>query len=102
VFCVAAVAQTPKQEGAVFQLGAQETRIPAPEGFEEAASQFEAIKNHFTATEAPDNDMLAVHLPRADCQKIKDGEFGPFNFYTKVSVRRAIRDEDYSATRFAN
>lgn len=101
-FCVSAIAQTPKNEVAVFQLGAQATRIPAPEGFEEAVSQFEAIKKHFTATEAPDNDMLAVYLQRADCQKIRDGEFGPFNFYTKVSVRRAIREEDYPATRFVN
>jgi hypothetical protein len=87
---------------AVFQLGNQATRIPAPTGFEEAASQFEKIKHHFTLTEAPDNDMLAVHLPRADCEKLRAGEFGPFDFYTKVSIRRAIRDEAYSAEHFAN
>jgi plasmid stabilization system protein ParE len=28
-------------------------------------------------------------------------EFGPFNFYTKVSVRKGVREEDYSAERFA-
>jgi hypothetical protein len=97
-----AIAQTPKTESAVFQLGDQLTRIPAPDGFEEAASQFEAIKNQFTSTEAPENDMLAVHLPRADCERLRAGEFGPFNFNTKVSVRRVIRDQAYSAERFAN
>lgn len=97
-----AVAQTRKTSVAVFQLGNQPTRIPAPAGFEEATSQFEKIKTHFTATEAPDNDMLAVHLPRADCQRLRAGQFGPFDFYTKVSIRKGVRDEDYSAERFAN
>jgi hypothetical protein len=89
-------AQTP-----TFQLGAQVVTIPAPAGFEEAASQFEQIKNHFTVTEAPDNEMLAIYLPSADCEKLRAGEFGPFNFYTKVSIRRAVREQDYPAERFA-
>jgi hypothetical protein len=59
VFGTAAVAQTPKTPAAVFQLGDQATRIPAPEGFEEAASQFEVIKNYFSQAEGPGNDMLA-------------------------------------------
>lgn len=96
------VAQTRKPAAAVFQLGDQATRIPAPAGFEEAASQFEKIKHHFTLTEAPENDMLAVHLPRADCKKLRAGGFGPFDFYTKVSIRKGVRAEDYSAARFAN
>lgn len=96
------VAQTRKADVATFQLGTQSLRIPAPTGFEEAASQFEQIKTRFTTTEAPDNDMLAVHLLHADCEKLRAGESGTFNFYTKVSVRRAIRDVDYSAERFAS
>lgn len=104
VFLVAtasAVAQTPKADVTTFQLGNQVVRIPAPNGFEEAASQFELLKNHFTVTEDPGNDMLAVHLPHADCEKLRDREFGPFNFYTKVSVRKGVPEEDYSAERFA-
>jgi len=97
-----AVAQTRKADVATFHLGNQVIAIPAPIGFEEAASQFESIKNHFTLTEAPGNDMLAVHLPHADCQKLRAGEFGPFNSYTKVSVRSDVRSVDYSAERFAN
>ena len=46
--------------------------------------------------------MLAVHLPRADCERLRAGGFGPFNFYTKVSIRKGVRSEDYSAARFAN
>ena len=96
-----APAQTPKTKEASFQLGTQVVTIPAPAGFEEAASQFENIKNHFTLTEAPDNDMLAIYLPSADCDKLRAGEFGPLNFYTKVSIRRAVRDQDYPTERFA-
>jgi hypothetical protein len=102
VISASAFAQTPKADVAVFQLGDQATRIPAPEGFEEAASQFEVIKDRFTRTEAPENDMLAVHMPHADCERLRAGGLGPFNFYTKVSVRRAVRDEPYSAERFAD
>lgn len=102
VISPAAVAQKRKTVVAVFQLGNQATRIPAPAGFEEAASQFEKIKTHFSATEAPDNDMLAIHMSRADCKKLRAGAFGPFDFYTKVSIRRAVREEEYSAERFAN
>ncbi|HBB88198.1 MAG TPA: hypothetical protein DC047_11330 [Blastocatellia bacterium] len=97
-----AIAQTRKTEVTTFQLGNQLTVIPAPDGFEEAASQFEFIKDHFSRTEVPDNDMLLVDLPRADCDKLRAGEAATFNFYTKVSVRKAIRDEDYSAERFAD
>lgn len=99
---VSALAQTPEAKVATFQLGNQVIAIPAPAGFEEAASQFETIQNHFSQTEAPDNDMLAVHLPKADCEKLRAGQFGPFNFYTKVSIRRGVRAEDYSAPRFAS
>ncbi len=97
---VSALAQSPKSSSAVFQLGDQPTTIPAPAGFEEAASQFDRIRDHFTTTEAVGNDMLAVFLPQADCEKLRAGTFGPFNFYTKVSVRAAVRGEPYSSARF--
>jgi len=96
-----AVAQTTKADVVVFHLGDQAIRIPAPEDFEEAASQFEPIRRLLASTEAPANDMLAVHLPHAVCEKLRAGEFGSFNFYTKVSVLRAGRDQDFSAGHFA-
>jgi hypothetical protein len=101
VASASAFAQTTKTDVVVFQLGDQATMIPAPEGFEEAASQFEIIKDRFSRTETPENDLLAVHLPHADCERLRAGELGPFNFNTKVSVRRAVRDQPYSAARFA-
>jgi hypothetical protein len=96
---IAAIAQTP--DAVHFQLGNQLITIPTPDGFEEAASQFEPIRTHFARTEAADNDMLAVHFPHADCEKMRARETGPATFYTKVSVRRAIRDLDYTPERFA-
>ena len=94
-------AQTSKAKPATFQLGDQVLTIPAPADFEEAASQFEQIKTHFSSTEDPGNDMLAVYLPAADCVKLRAGEFGPLSFYTKVSIRRGVREQDYSTERFA-
>ncbi|HEV7680889.1 MAG TPA: hypothetical protein VGO68_02110 [Pyrinomonadaceae bacterium] len=93
--------QTRKPKATTVQLGTQLTRIPAPVGFEEAASQFENIKSYFTSTEDPGNDALAVHMPRADCQKLRAGGFGPFNFYTKISIRKGNREREYSAENFA-
>lgn len=97
-----AAAQTRNADLSTFQLGNQVVTIPAPEDFEEAASRFEGVRNRFTLTEAPGNDVLAVHLPHADCEKLRAGEFGPFSFYTKISVRQAVRTTDYSAQRFAS
>jgi hypothetical protein len=100
VISPSAIAQTSKTD--VFQLGSQATRIPPPPDFEEAASQFENIKKLMTTTESPLNDMLAVHMPHADCERIRTGWLGPFNFYTKVSVMKEARNQDYSAGSFAN
>jgi hypothetical protein len=72
-----------------------------PDGFEEAASQFDSVRKLMAGTESPYNDMLAVHLLHADCEKLRAGGFGPFTFYTKVSVFKDGRDQDYSAARFA-
>ena len=101
-FSAVAQSQSANVLAPVFQLGDQATTIPAPTGFAEAASQFETIRNQFTTTEAPGNEMLAVFLPQADCEKLRGGTFGPFNFYTKVSVRAAVRGESYSSARFAD
>jgi hypothetical protein len=94
--------QMRKADVTTFALGDQVITIPAPDGFEEAMSQFESIKNRFTLTEAPENDTLAAHLLRADCEKLRKGDSGSFNFYTKISVRKAIRTVDFSAERFAD
>jgi hypothetical protein len=95
------IAQSRKTSVATFRLGSQLTKIPAPVGFEEAASQFDNIKSYFNSTEDPGNDVVTVHMPRADCNKLRAGAFGPFNFYTKIAIRKANRELDYSADRFA-
>lgn len=101
VVSASAFSQTRKPSITTVQLGTQRTKIPAPLGFEEAASQFEKIKSYFTSTEDPGNDVLAVHMPQADCQKLRAGGFGPFNFYTKISIRKGNREREYSAENFA-
>jgi hypothetical protein len=96
-----ALAQIRKTNNSFLQLGAVVVVIPAPDGFEEAASQFEGVKSSFTLPEDPGNDMLAVHLLTTDCDGLRRGEPGQFNFYTKISVRKAVREVDFSAAEFA-
>lgn len=100
--CVSASAQTQRTSTTTFQLGDQLIVIPAPEGFEDAASQFAELKAQFTATEDPGNDMLAIYLPQSDCERFRLGEVGPAKFYTKVSIRKAARERDMSAADFAS
>jgi hypothetical protein len=99
VFSTVAVAQ---QKASTFQLGRQTIVIPVPMGFEDAASQFESVRTRFATTEAPGNDMLTVHLPHEHCDKLREGEQAAFNFYTKVSVAKRLRDIDYSSEQFAD
>ena len=94
-------AQTHDSKTSSFQLGDKVVVIPDPEGFEEAASQFEIIKKNMSATEDPGNDMLAVHLQVSECEKFRRGEFGPLSFYTKVSVRKVNRTKEETASDFA-
>lgn len=74
------------------QLGDKVLVIPAPEGYEEASTQFKQIKDRFTATEAPENDMLLVHMPAADCELLRQGSNATFSQYTKISVQRRARE----------
>src|SRR5438034_6640700 len=98
---VSAQAQTRKTNNTSLQLGDRVVVIPAPDGFEEAASQFEDVKARFTVTEDPGNDLLAVHLLATDCERLRRGESGSFNFYTKISVRKTARERDFSPSQFA-
>jgi hypothetical protein len=73
------------------QLGEKVVVIPTPAGYEEATSQFKKIKDRFSATEAPENDMLLVHMLAADCELMRQGSNATFSQYTKVSVLRQAR-----------
>ena len=73
------------------QLGDKLIVIPAPQGYEEASSQFPKVKERFSLTEAPENDMLFVHMPSSDCELLRNSSKPSFNQYTKISVVRAAR-----------
>jgi hypothetical protein len=78
------------------RLGDAEVIVPTPQGFEEASSQFEGVKANFSATESPDNDMLAVYLTASDCELLRQGKQPSMTFYTKVSVLKARRAAPFS------
>ena len=94
-------AQPRPTDGSSVQMGDQRITIPAPQNFEEASSQFKIIKDTFTATEAQGNNMIAVHLPKSECDKLRSGTATEMNFYTKISVREAVRTLDLSPEQFA-
>jgi hypothetical protein len=85
-------ATTPKTSSTSVQLGDKVLVIPSPEGYEEASTQFKQVKDRFTATEAPENDMLFVHLPAADCELLRQGSNATYSQYTKISVQRTARE----------
>jgi len=85
----------------VFQLGKRTIAIPPPDGFTEAASQLEEVRQRFTVTEDPNLDLLAVHLPSEVFQTLKRGEATEPDFYTKVSVSKTLREIDVSPIDFS-
>jgi hypothetical protein len=95
--------QAPARKGTSFpiQLGAKSIAIPSPEGFDEAASQLELVKRFFAGTEDPNLDMLAVHLPIEDIERLRRGERFDLPFYTKISISKRNREADYSAADFS-
>jgi len=93
--CVGAYAQqheVRQAQASSVRLGNQVIRIPVPDGFEEATSQFDAFKQRMVTTEAPQNDMLFAHMPVSDCDLMRKGSDPTYNLYTKVSVLRLARE----------
>jgi|GEM_PF-895964 len=86
----------------VIQLGTKSVVIPSPEGFGEATSQLEAIKRFFAATEDPNLDPLAIHMPFETIVRLKQGEYFDLPFYTKVSIAKKNREIDYSVKDFSS
>jgi len=78
--------------GSSVQLGDKVVVIPAPEGYEEAGSQFKEVNDRFVSTEAPGADFLLAHLPAAQCQLLRNGAPLELNRYTKIAVMKAIRN----------
>ena len=82
----------PRTTLASVQLGDKIIVIPEPEGYEEATAQFKQIKDRFAATEAPENEMLLVHMLAADCELLRQGSNPTFSQYTKISVLRQAKE----------
>ncbi|HEV7859158.1 MAG TPA: hypothetical protein VGO91_11120 [Pyrinomonadaceae bacterium] len=89
------------QDNRFYQLGDKTIVIPPPEGFEEAASQLSFIKDYYTTTEAPQNDMLAVFLPTDAIEKLKRHEKNNLTGAAKVSILKKVRGTDVSTEEFA-
>lgn len=84
-----------------YRLGTKSVLIPAPEGYEEASSQIDDVRRFFEATEAPDLDLLAVHVPVDILERLKTGERFNLSLYTKVSVPKRLREIDISLSDFS-
>ena len=94
-FRLAVVAPAQSHEAAKsssVKLGDQVIAIPAPEGFEEAISQFESVKRFFAKMESPGTDTLVAHLTTSDCELLRSRSRPALNFYTFVSVSKAKRE----------
>jgi hypothetical protein len=86
----------------VYQLGARGIAIPPPAGFAEALSQSDLLANVLIATEDPNNEVLAAHLPVEELSRLKKGGRPGFNFYTKVSVPKLAKARDMTEAEFAS
>lgn len=86
----------------VLRLGAASVRLPAPEGFVEATAKSERVRQYFTTSESPENEMLAVHMPAGTVEGIDGGQTPMPDFYTKVSVLRRAKEMDMSPAGFAS
>ena len=93
-----------KTEPFVIKLGARSVSVPAPPGYEEAASQFPSLMELFTKTEDAGNDMLAVYVPAgvAATMRVNGGHYqGLSVFHAKIAVDKTLRGTDFSPADFA-
>ena len=95
IFSIAAVAHAQSREAAKVssvKLGDKVILIPDPEGYEEASSQFEKVKQALVSMESPNSDTLLVHLPVSDCERLRTGSPPELLQYTKVAVSKNRRE----------
>lgn len=97
----AAQAQAQAPPANLFHLGSVDVSVPPPAGFVEASSRSSVVKELFLATESTQLDLLAVHVPADEMERISRGEYRGLEFYAKVSVSKALRvtnstREDYA------
>ena len=87
--------------GPLLRLGEKVVVVPAPEGYEEASSQFKEVNDRFLSVEPPAADFLLAHLPAAQCQLLRKGAPLVLNRYTQVSVLKAFRNLAFSESQMA-
>lgn len=78
----------------VYDLGTRKVRIPAPDGFVDTMVLYPRIAGRLIASEAPVNEVLAVHVTEDLIPSIKSGAEPDLPFYTKVSIMREAKSMD--------
>lgn len=82
-------------------LGNSVVVLPAPENYEEATTQFEAVKTRFETATPPEGDLLAGYLPAGDCELLRKGQPAPYRSWMLINVFRQARTHDFSTAEFA-
>ena len=82
---------SPAQISEQYRFGDRQITIPAPDGFTNAYGRFPQVTKRFNATEDPNNNVLAAHVPESFVEKLEQSENIDLDFYTKVSVSKALR-----------
>jgi hypothetical protein len=104
VVSAAALAQTQSTisaGGVSAQLGDKVVALPAPEGYEEAASQGEAARTLFATMVPREGDLLAAYLRSSDSELLKKGELKRINSWAMIIVFRPARTHVSSKAEFA-
>jgi hypothetical protein len=83
-----------------FNLGGRTIVVPAPEDFTNGLGRFERFTTLITATEGPDLDILAAHVPNLIVEDLSKAAT-PIDLYTKVSVAKKARSMDITPESFA-
>lgn len=81
-------------------LGGTVIKLPAPDGYEEVTSQWEAMKTRFTAAVPPQGDLLGAYLTASDCDLLRAGEAPLYPSWTMVNVFREGRTHVSSPAEF--
>jgi hypothetical protein len=104
VASAAAQAQTPQTTisvgGASAKLGDKVVVLPAPEGYEEAATQWETVKSAFVAMVPPEGDLLAAYLQVSDCELIRKGQPPLMPSWLMINIYREARTHVSSKEEF--
>ena len=101
VLVASAVAQSqPAKTTFSVNLGDKVIALPAPEGYEEATSQWQNVKTLIASSEPPESDLLAGYLQVSDCDSLRKGGPALYQNYAKIAVLRAARAYNFSPAEF--